>query len=89
MLSVSSIDGSSLENSSSVEKALFIASKLPLKVLAMGCPRWIWLHELKRRVSAFQHQRKSALASRYPDAKFATLSGSKWRSNGVYMIEVK
>jgi hypothetical protein len=67
---------------------LAAASALSLKELAREAPRWVWLHELDRRIAATQRRRMESLASRYPDAKFTTLSGRKWRWEKFYMVEV-
>jgi hypothetical protein len=74
---------------STVGAILAAAAALSLKDLARDAPRWVWLHELDRRIAATQRRRMEALASRYPHARFATLSGRKWRWNGFYMTEVE
>jgi hypothetical protein len=73
---------------STVGAILAAASALSFKELARNAPRWVWLHELDRRIAATQWRRMASLASRYPDAKFTTLSGRKWRWNGFYMVEI-
>ncbi len=72
---------------SSAGALLAAAAALSLKELAREAPRWIWIYELDRRIGVTQRLRREALASRYPDAKFVTLAGWKWRSNGHYMVE--
>jgi hypothetical protein len=78
----------SRQTDSTAGAILAAASALSLKELARVAPRWVWLHELDRRIAATQWRRKASLASRYPDAKFATLSGRKWRWCGFYMVEI-
>jgi hypothetical protein len=73
---------------SAVGAILAAAGALSLKELARNAPRWVWLHELDRRVGIAQRRRREALASMYPNAKFVTLGGLKWRWNGFYMVEV-
>jgi hypothetical protein len=78
----------SRQSDSTVGAILAAAAALRLKDLALNAPRWVWLHELDRRIAATQRRRMASLAARYPDAQFATLSGRKWRWNGFYMVEI-
>ncbi len=73
---------------SAVGAALAVAGAMKLKDLAKTAPRWIWLHELDRRVADVRRRRMANLASRYPDAEFRTLSGVRWHWERYFMVVV-
>ncbi len=66
--------------------ALAAAKSLNINQLSKQAPRWLWIYELERRVEVIRRRRMENLASKYPNAKFITLSGLKWYQERYYMV---
>ncbi len=69
--------------------ALAAAMSLNINQLAKQAPKWLWLYEFERRVEVIRRRRMENLASKYPNAKFVTLSGLKWYQERYYMVVKK